>query len=578
MDYGEVTDFKKVPAEWLDMPTTAKAADELKLKKYFTGKKCKKGNHFSPCYQSKGMGKGCVTCNSIRSKEKTRLKNEALGITPYTLDDFIREADEVHDGYYSYELIKAFKNKTDYYLINCPVKEHEPFSQKGSKHLAGQGCNPCKLKSAGAKRVLPIKVFKERCMMRYKERYDLSRISYRKLHDQIEVGCKVPGHGFFETEANNFMRGKSGCQLCAAIANGLRCRKTNEEFINEAKRIHKKKYDYSLVSYKDTKTNVLITCPKEDHGIFPQLPSVHLGGGGCPKCANETTAEKLSLKLDEFLRRAKEKHGDKYDYSKVVLSKKSPSHTPVEIVCSVHGHFPQAPIVHFKSGCRKCHMEYLWNEVRPIGKEEWIKRSNEQHSNKYSYELVKDFSKVTKSIVTIICPVQDHGEFKQLARDHMDGRGCQKCGDINRGRDSYKTFKSDIIWASTPTEFYFVEVDNSFLKFGISVDFDDRSRSRYTECYYRIEVKRAVAWTIEQYMLLTTIWAQPGYLPDSLKEWGGNTELRTKELPVPELCNGLDELVVLVEEQGWDVFFNQHILVNDKISSLPLNHQIRLEQ
>ena len=58
MDYEEVTDFKDIPAEWLDMPTTAKAADELKLKKYFTGKKCKKGNHFSPCYQSKGMGKG----------------------------------------------------------------------------------------------------------------------------------------------------------------------------------------------------------------------------------------------------------------------------------------------------------------------------------------------------------------------------------------------------------------------------------------------------------------------------------------------------------------------------------------
>ena len=78
-------------------------------------------------------------------------------------------------------------------------------------------------------------------------------------------------------------------------------------------------------------------------------------------------------------------------------------------------------------------------------------------------------------------------------------------------------------------------------------------------------------------MLINTIQAQPGYLPDSLKEWGGNTELRTKELAVSELCNEFDELAVLVEEQGWDKFFNEHILSNEKISSLPLNHQIRLE-
>ena len=60
-------------------------------------------------------------------------------------------------------------------------------------------------------------------------RYDLSRISYRNLHDKIKVGCKIEGHGFFETEANNFMRGLSNCKLCSAKATSIRCRKTTEE-------------------------------------------------------------------------------------------------------------------------------------------------------------------------------------------------------------------------------------------------------------------------------------------------------------------------------------------------------------
>ncbi len=576
MDNCEIIDKKEIPLDWLAMPSSAKEAEKINKKKYFNGLMCRKGGHYSPCYQSNGKGKGCVTCNSLRTKEKTRRKNEALGIEPYTLESFIKEADKVHNGYYSYDLINSFRFKTDYYLIACPVTDHEPFRQKGTKHLSGQGCKLCNFKKGILKQVLPLEAFKERCVKIHKKRYDLSRISYRNLHDKIEVGCKVEGHGFFEVEANNFMRGLSNCKICSAKEISIRCRKTTEEFIKEAKDKHKETYDYSVVNYMGNKKDVLIKCKKPDHGVFPQLPSVHLSGSGCPKCANELRAKKLSLTMDEFLERAQKKHGDLYDYSKVKLSKKTPSHTPVKIICRTHKEFTQSPIVHFRSGCRKCHMEYLWNEVRPIGKEEWIRKSQEQHSNKYTYELVKDFSKITQNIVKINCPI--HGPFEQFARSHMTGRGCQKCGDLNRGRDSYKTFRSDNLWASIPTDFYFVEVDNYYLKFGITVDFEDRSRARYTDCFYRIELDRASAWSLEQYMYLVTSWAVPSSLPDSLASWGGNTELRTKELPILEIIENLDNLISIIEQIGWEVFFNKYVLSNSLLSSLPLNKKIRLSK
>ena len=57
---------------------------------------------------------------------------------------------------------------------------------------------------------------------------------------------------------------------------------TNEDFIRKAKEVHGGKYDYSKTSYVDSHTKVIITCPK--HGDFEVLPYNHLSGTGCKKC------------------------------------------------------------------------------------------------------------------------------------------------------------------------------------------------------------------------------------------------------------------------------------------------------
>ena len=47
---------------------------------------------------------------------------------------------------------------------------------------------------------------------------------------------------------------------------------------------------------------------------------------------------------EEFIEQAKNVHGDKYDYSKVVYES---TQKPVEIVCKIHGNFLQRPLEHF---------------------------------------------------------------------------------------------------------------------------------------------------------------------------------------------------------------------------------------
>lgn len=58
------------------------------------------------------------------------------------------------------------------------------------------------------------------------------------------------------------------------------------------------------------------------------------------------------LTTDEFIRKAKEVHGDKYDYSKVEYIN---AKTKVLIICSIHGEFWQTPSNHLKGHkCDKC--------------------------------------------------------------------------------------------------------------------------------------------------------------------------------------------------------------------------------
>lgn len=119
-----------------------------------------------------------------------------------------------------------------------------------------------------------------------------------------------------------------------------------EKFIEKANIKHGGKYSYHHVNYINAHDKVLITCPI--HGDFLQTPNSHLNGKGCPKCNGG-----VSKTNKEFIEKAKQIHGDKYDYSKVEYVD---SKTKVCIICPKHGEFWQTPDKHInsKQGCPNC--------------------------------------------------------------------------------------------------------------------------------------------------------------------------------------------------------------------------------
>ncbi len=244
------------------------------------------------------------------------------------------------------------------------------------------------------------------------DKYLYNKVIYVGSKEKVEIICPI--HGSFWVTPNHHITNKSGCPACSGCV-----KKTNRQFIDEAKLVHGDKYDYSKIEYKNNRTKVCIICP--NHGEFWQNPHDHLRGIGCKKCWFDRHTKGQTLSKEQFLERCYKKHGNKYDYSKVEYVKLD---VPVIITCPLHGEFIQKPEYHLEGeGCPKCGRIKANNSIS-YSQDEFVKKCSKIHNNKYDYSLVK-YNR-SSDIVTIICP--EHGEFKHKAANHLMGQGCQKCG------------------------------------------------------------------------------------------------------------------------------------------------------
>lgn len=266
------------------------------------------------------------------------------------------------------------------------------------------------------------------------ERFDLSQVHYVNINTPIIVKCNVCGETW-KPQPDNLLHGH-GCPTCSGNK-----KHTVESFIKKAREVHGDKYDYSKVVYVNRNTEIIITCP--EHGDFLQTPKNHLDGKGCRECAKLIMGgERLSLA--DFLRRAKEVHGDEYDYSLVKHIKNNREKLP--IICKKHGLFQQSAHAHIDlgQGCRECGKYLIREKLKGHGRtkrgyntEAFIKKAREMHGDTYDYSLV-DF-KDCRTPVTIIC--KKHGPFPQIPYYHLAGNGCRQCYDERHSETIQKPFE-----------------------------------------------------------------------------------------------------------------------------------------
>lgn len=133
---------------------------------------------------------------------------------------------------------------------------------------------------------------------------------------------------------------------------------------------------------------------------------------------------------EEFIRRARATHGDKYDYSRVVYKSRL---AKVIIGCPVHGWFRQAPPNHYLHGCRECGKK----KTQRLTTADFVERARAVHGDKYDYSRVR-YAKTTEE-VEVVCPT--HGPFWIRPKNHLyNRRGCPVCIDeMNRAKTEQRT-------------------------------------------------------------------------------------------------------------------------------------------
>ncbi len=260
------------------------------------------------------------------------------------------------------------------------------------------------------------------------DKYDYSLVIYKNCDTKVKIKC-IKCNIFFGQIPYNHIKKKSGCNKCSSDQHtkdtlDLRL----NEFIKKAKETHGDKYDYSKVIYINSKIPVIIIC-NICNNEFKQNRNSHLqGDGGCKECYKIKFKKNRTFTKLEFISKAKEKHGDNYDYSQINYIN---SQTHINIICKEHGQFKQKPNNHLQgNGCKKC-ANKLNSKKMTKSTENFIKQSNEMHKYEnglpiYNYSLVE--YKKGKDNIIIICNI--HGQFTQSPRSHLSGSGCKECGNI----------------------------------------------------------------------------------------------------------------------------------------------------
>lgn len=300
-------------------------------------------------------------------------------------EEFLELVNSVHGGKYGYERC-VYKNQKGTILVTCP--RHGDFSVGAGFHLKGQGCLLCKQEDN----------FLARARKAHGDRYTYPD-PYVSWNEKIRITCSEHGD-FFQNPAAHGMG--QGCPMCSG-----RPSYTPDSWISAAKKKHPE-YIYEKTAYTLSTERVVVTCPK--HGDFSVVAGEHIRGSGCPACAGRRPFEE----------KAREVHGDRYDYSKVDYKG---SHTNVTIICREHGVFEQLPANHLRgSGCPNC------SAYAPKDREWFLQEARRIHGNTYGYDHFVYTTMLGDALIT--CPT--HGDVVTTGVSHIyHGRGCPLCTNVS---------------------------------------------------------------------------------------------------------------------------------------------------
>lgn len=321
----------------------------------------------------------------------------------HTTQSFIDKASKKHQGRYDYSRVN-YVNTLTKVEIRCP--EHGSYFTTPNSHLQGKGrCSSC----VGGITYTGNKFIEKAKQVHNPSHYDYSNVDYKNSNTPVRIICPI--HGEFSQKPAVHLRG-NGCPKCGIHKRTIKQTSDLDTFIRKVFKVHPK-YDFSKFKYINARTKGIVICPV--HGEFKATPDSLLRGHKCIKCTGHYSPTTL-----EFIKRAKDIHNNKYDYTNVSYTNAKQS---ISIKCPIHGIFTQIAEVHLRgNGCPSCGV-IASSDAKRLGQEEFIEKSKKIH------QYIDDLSNVQyidcRTPIELICP--KHGSYKIIPNNYLSGRRCSKC-------------------------------------------------------------------------------------------------------------------------------------------------------
>ncbi len=195
---------------------------------------------------------------------------------------------------------------------------------------------------------------------------------------------------------------------------------TTAEFVERSRSKFGDRFGYLGTIYHGYTQPIHLSC--RQHGPIATTPKLHLHSlYGCCRACTPRGRSQPGMTTDDFIRRAREVHGDGYDYRDTNYHR---SNRKVIIYCPLHGPFHKTPDKHLAGqGCRHCSHARIGRE-RQLSVAVLMERFADVHgSDRYVYNLANYLNFHSK--IDIVC--RKHGPFQQSVGAHLQGHGCARC-------------------------------------------------------------------------------------------------------------------------------------------------------
>ena len=288
-----------------------------------------------------------------------------------TKNEVIEKCIDVHGDKYDYSITDGVAN------VNCKIKyickKHGVVEQILSNHLKGRECLKCSYEKRRFSKTISKEEFIRRAEKTHDDldAYDFSNLDLTKRDEKNKIDIQCKTHGVFKMRIDRFINGQN-CPFCSNL------KKDDYKVREELQKLHKNlDFSNTFFSKRDSKNNILVTCPK--HGEKKINYYNLLSGQGCRECGIERSRILQTMDKETFLKKIYKLYGDRYDVSNTDLLNKE--NGKIKVICKKHGEF-EPYFNNFMSGhgCPKCNQSKLEAKI-----ENYLK------DNHIEYEYQKKF-------------------------------------------------------------------------------------------------------------------------------------------------------------------------------------------